>query len=850
MSRPNGGALGSRQPTPFASAAPSPRLMNQSALEQLIASDNRHGAGSPSVQDSSAGPTTGHPTGTGRVFHPDASLVLVGIRASGKRSLGFIAATALNRRFVTEDHYFQSINGLSRQDYLKAYGSEQFHKQDIESSRQMLEDNKYGCVIDCGLGSLTSSLQEYLKQYCETNPVVFVVRDILRVKSLLNLSDRSAKLLDHGNATHRKCSNFEFYNLEDESTTVSAESDSVDRASPNYSFRLRNVQADFSRFVRFVTGSVPTQPVLQSPFSLDVPIEHRSYTHLLRVRLSDFVNKQIDFTQLESAGDVVGIYVDQWHSTTTRVLDEMVAQARRMLQVPILISASLEISGSSNVETYLGVLTHGLRLGVEYMIVDLNLDDEQLGRIKAIKGHTKLIGSYANAIASKTSWKHTTWKDMYSRATRLELDLVRLLNTPTSRADNEALSWFIQELKGLPDFSQTPIAYNAGLMGRTSQIMNSILTLVTHPSLPTTETNHPNDFQPLLSSQQIIRALFNSYMFDPLTFYIVGGNVSGSLSPAMHNAAYKLLGLQHNYSTKNITSWTDIVELASDDFLGGLSIVQPYKVKVVPQLEVLSAHANAIGAVNTLVPIRSDATGAVPPLVVQAQNRNRSGHIVGWFGDNTDFIGIMNCINRSLSPRNAIQAKTTGLVVGAGGMARAAVYAMLQMGCKNIFVYNRTVANTKKLVTHFNDFAGRYHMGNSSTQPVKVLESTSDTWPSGFAPPTVVVSCVTHEVLDGNPGADFQMPETWLGSPTGGVVIEMAYMTKETPLIKQMNEFRAVTQRPWVLVDGIETLIEQALAQFESMTGRKAPKSCMATAVYDTIQANKSYLVDGDEFFA
>src|ERR1700735_748906 len=62
----------------------------------------------------------------GRNFHPDASLVLAGIRASGKGSLGLIAATALGWRFVTEDHFFQTTNGLSRQDYLKVYGSEQF----------------------------------------------------------------------------------------------------------------------------------------------------------------------------------------------------------------------------------------------------------------------------------------------------------------------------------------------------------------------------------------------------------------------------------------------------------------------------------------------------------------------------------------------------------------------------------------------------------------------------------------------------------------------------------------------------------------------------------------------------
>ena len=154
---------------------------------------------------------------TGRRFRPDASVVLVGIRASGKRSLGLIAATALGWRFVTEDHWFQTVNGLSRQDYLKVYGSERFHQQDIATSKRMLEENKSQCVIDCGLGSLTSGLQEHLRRYSQTNPVVFVVRDMARIKQLLSLDDRATKLLESGNSTHWICSNYEFYNLEDES---------------------------------------------------------------------------------------------------------------------------------------------------------------------------------------------------------------------------------------------------------------------------------------------------------------------------------------------------------------------------------------------------------------------------------------------------------------------------------------------------------------------------------------------------------------------------------------------------------------------------------------------------------
>lgn len=790
---------------------------------------------------------------TGRRFHPDASIVLVGIRASGKRSLGLIAATALGRRFITEDHYFQTVNGLSRHDYLKVHGSEQFHRQDVETSRRMLEDNRHRCLIECGLGSLTSSLQGYLRHYCQTNPVIFVLRDMDHIKTLLSLDDRSAKLLENGNYTHRKCSNFEYYNLEDESTDTQSDTDITDRTSPNYSFKLKNAQADFSWFVRFISGSTSSPSNTISPFSMDVPVERRTYTHALLVRLSDFVAGRIDFSALESTGDVLEIFVDEWLATTPNVLSKMVAVARRALKLPILLSVSNANSLASHDETYLAILSQALRLGVEYVSVALDLDEHKLAKLIATKGNTKIVGTHIEDSPNDEGWKDSKWDLLYKRALSSRVDVVRFLSAPVSRRANQTLTWFLEELEDLHEAHPVISAFNLGPLGRTSQMMNPVLTSVTHSSLPQCQATGEDHLQPLLSSRDIIAALFDSYVFDSLDFYIVGANVSGSLSPPMHNAAYALLGLRHRYSTLNIKSWADVEALANKDTLGGLSIVQPYKVKIVPEIGALTAHARAIGAVNTVVPIRANLAGAVPPLQIQAQERNRAGRIVGWFGENTDYIGIMTCVNRSLSPRNAVQPRSTALVVGAGGMARAAVYAMLQLGCKNIFVYNRTIAHTRAIVAHFNDWARSQSNGQGpmfAQDPVRVIDSLADPWPSSFSLPTIVVSCVTHELLDGNPGADFELPASWIQSQTGGVVVEMAYMTNETPLIKQMKEYRKMTSTPWVLVDGIETLIEQAVTQFETMTGRKAPKRCMADAVNNSLRENVSYMIDGEEFFS
>lgn len=95
----------------------------------------------------------------------------------------------------------------------------------------------------------------------------------------------------------------------------------------------------------------------------------------------------------------------------------------------------------------------------------------------------------------------------------------------------------------------------------------------------------------------------------------------------------------------------------------------------------------------------------------------------------------------------------------------------------------------------------------------------------------MIVSCVNEETTSNKTAANFQVPEAWLTSPTGGVVIEMAYNNANTSLIQQMRLLQKQSAVPWVLVTGIEVLPEQAIAQFELMTGRKAPQATMRRVV-------------------
>ena len=762
--------------------------------------------------------------------------MFVGVRGCGKRSLGFIAATALGRRFVTAEHYFQKSTGLSRPEYLQKHGKDAFQREESKVSIAMLQENNQNCVIECGLASFTKSVQAYLTEYCLSHPVVYLVREMHKIKALLQLDSRALRLLENADPSHRKCSNFEYFNIEEDLFDMSNETDS---RSPTYSFKLKDSQEDLSNFVRFITGVAVQSGTDDSPFSLSCqPLEQRLFTHCLWTQLSWYTDHRIAVAELEASADVIEINVDQWTRKSSLLLSRYVAEIRRQTALPIMFGCSLHTSTVVQSDCFTA-LQHGLRLGVDLISVDLRLPDDQISSLIEARGSARVLGSLFDT-SSQCSWSDSKWLDSYKRAQHIGCDMVRFVRTAVTREDNDVLVRLKMQIKDLPGFNTPLIAFNLGAQGRTSQLLNEILTSVTHPTLPNMYIKPSSDLRLDLNAQQTVNALFHCFVLDPLRITILGANVSKSLSPAMHNAAYRLLGLEHIYNTHDVASYDDIESVIRHRDFGGASVVQPWKVGLVDKLTALSMHAKAIGAINTILPLRSSPDGKALSPRTQAKQRNRAGAVAGFYGDNTDWIGIKTCMSRSLSPRNVVQPKrTTALVVGAGGMARAAIYATLQMGCQNIFVYNRTLANAELVAKHFNTITNHSRNSDTPTHLVRVLPSTDSPWPTGYALPVMIISCVTQETIYGRQPANFVLPETWLGSETGGVVMEMSYVSKDTPLVQQIRQWREETGKPWVLVDGFETLPEQAIAQFELMTGRRAPRRCIREAIVRAAAAER-----------
>ncbi|OGE56139.1 hypothetical protein PENARI_c003G04283 [Penicillium arizonense] len=796
---------------------------------------------------------------THRTFSQKASIVLIGIRGTGKSSLAVILAATSGRRLIDADRYFQQIVGCSRATFKKENDGFVYRQQEARVMESMLADNQEGCVIACGAGSMERNGQRLLREYAQTHPVIHVIRDPESIQSYLKAWDtqKVRHFLEISGPIYRGCSNLEFFNLSE------TRSDNVDKDNSNASqahkieprshtpipfLTLKRVQRDFLRFIAFITGDIAELNSQHASFPLSLlPVESRTYTSAVSVPLSKLGEKGIDIEELEFTTDAFELAIDVADPSAQPELDsniadnisQAVATIRRNIIVPLIyhVESYTTPGGTSSPtrapvrctdETYLNLVRHGLRLSTGFLTVDLSRDDHIISQIISASGRTRIIGHFEAFQPLPGGWDGDEYMKVYERAKRLGCDVVRLFQPAESAEDNLAVQRFRHRVQSLPVSGLPLIAYNTGPLGRMSRCFNPILTPVTHPSLTTQPSTQ---LRSDITAREAQQALYSSFALDPMQFFVFGANTTYSMSPAMHNTAFKICGLPHKYSIHQSPTLRGLNDLVENQYFGGSSVSLPYKTECIPLLHSMSTHARAIGAVNTLIPIRnfSDTNNLLLQESSVFLEKSHAGPIKGLHGDNTDWIGICNCIRRGLSPANAVRPSSTGLVIGSGGMARAAIYSMIHLGVQNIFIHNRTLANAEKLAHHYNRQDLHPKEAHGSGRPtVRIVASLSDPWPADFKQPTVVVSCIPAHSIGGQPAPNFHMPTQWLESPTGGVIIELAYKPLNTPLMKQT---RALSHRGWVALDGLDVLPEQGFAQFELFTGRRAPRRVMRSIV-------------------
>ncbi|KAI6765395.1 hypothetical protein HG530_006465 [Fusarium avenaceum] len=779
----------------------------------------------------------------------DASIVLIGMRGSGMSTLAVLASSTLGFRVLDADQHFYKVTGLSRAAYKSAHGITQYRQEELRLMKSMLFDNPKGAVIVCGPGAVEGKGKEWLVEYAEDHLIIYILREpeeiqkhlgVFDVDTIRNLTRRAAP-------AYRSLSSFEFYNVSD-TLLRKPEFTSLRGDLSPWALTLKNVEEDFLQFIHGITGRDDCYDKYKVQHSLSsLPLESRNFTYALSVPLSTLFTLVSEFQGVDVEADAVELTIPMSspssdeqgiEDTQADQISRQVFIIRRNIRLPILynIDTSGENQGAIDQDEYFGLLHHGLRLAPEYLCVDLRSDSAKIQSLVASKGRTKIIAHYVVSNPAEDGWDTPKLWSMVLLAQNLGCDILRINQEARCLEDNLASRYFVHRVNSSRNLSIPLITFNTGKHARISCYLNSILTPVTHPLVRKLVPECPSSS--LLTVQEAQKAVFASFLLDGQYFGIYGNNTSQSLSPAMHNAAFELLGMPHRYDIFLQESLDELYDMIKDPNFGGASITAPFKTAIIPKLDFLSDEAKAIGAVNTLLCLKTPSIGSL-------LHRNTAGPTVALFGDNTDWIGIHTCVQRNLSPINAVRRRTTGLIVGAGGMARAAAYALIRLGVKTILIQNRTRSRAEELIKQFEGHKGdansqheilsRGMLSDSETpdpilDPVfRIIDSKDSPLPDDVNPPTIIVSCIPTKDMDGTCSVDTSVPISWLSSPTGGVVIELSYTPLETPLLKQIN---GLAEKGWIPVDGLQVLPEQGMMQFELFTNRRAPANVMREEVF------------------
>jgi shikimate dehydrogenase len=280
---------------------------------------------------------------------------------------------------------------------------------------------------------------------------------------------------------------------------------------------------------------------------------------------------------------------------------------------------------------------------------------------------------------------------------------------------------------------------------------------------------------------------------------LVGYPLGHSLSPKLHKAALHACGLVGDYSLFPIQpddkqGLKDLLARVCAGEITGLNVTIPHKQNVIPFLDQLTETAEAIGAVNTIYLCRNKL-----------------------IGDNTDAPGFLADLKKFLGKFSSAfsgdgigQREKKALVLGAGGSARAIVYALRNDGW-NVFLAARRMEQAQQFVDLFT---------NDQLQITDFTLSNIE-----LSNITLIVNATPVGM---NPNAEQSpWPENY-PFPQQAAIYDLVYNPGETRFVKEarVQGLSAIT--------GLGMLIEQAALAFELWTGKQVSREIMSSAMEES----------------
>ncbi|KAJ0122544.1 quinate-3 [Diaporthe amygdali] len=280
--------------------------------------------------------------------------------------------------------------------------------------------------------------------------------------------------------------------------------------------------------------------------------------------------------------------------------------------------------------------------------------------------------------------------------------------------------------------------------------------------------------------------------------YLFGQKITASLSPLLHDTIYQEIGLNWAQVRLDSTDMDLFLQLRQHPKFYGAAVTMPHKVAILSHLDELTPECRAVGACNTMY-IRDEPDSSSP-----------TGFRRIFCGTNTDVVGVRESFLQNIpaDKYDTVFRGRPGLVIGGGGAARSAVYALRQwLGATSIYLVNRDKAEVDAVIAECTERGygdGLVHV--ETVEQARQLEGAG-----------AIVACVP----DFPPVTELEkqaraVTEVFLKEKEHkGAILEMCYNPTPFTALGKLAE-----DAEWQVILGTEAMIWQGIEQDRYFTGR------------------------------
>lgn len=436
-------------------------------------------------------------------------------------------------------------------------------------------------------------------------------------------------------------------------------------------------------------------------------------------------------------------------------------------QLTVLATCRREGNGGhfkGSIDEQLSILSDALGAGARVVDVEIETAELVADRLAELQCNALLVISYHNFESTPSI------TGIMRRVKRVSADAYKIVTTARKPSD------ILRVLTLLKTHSKEKLILLAmGDTGVPSRVLAPAFGgLFTYGAPASVDGTAPG--------QICARQLRNLYHVEKLSrhsriYGVIADPVRHSLSPALHNRALQARRIDACYLPFRVSPGhlRDFMTVATELPVAGFSVTIPHKEKIVRYVDIIDPLARRIGAVNTVW--------------------RKAGK---WRGTNTDVAGVLVPLKKRINP-----AKASVLIIGNGGAARGAAFALADAGA-TVSITGRTDDRVRALARATGvEAIAADQLGD------RHFDIAVHATPLGMYPN--IDGCFFRDKIPAD------------------LVFEMVYNPLDTALVRRARE------QGIEVIPGTEMFVEQAARQFETWTEDSAPRAVMERAVMDAL---------------